>query len=481
MAPIATTNDPKQAHQASPSENNRFPDARYYSNHKSGLTEGSRNVPNAAVKTEPGSKPCPLRAPLVVTIVGLPCRGKSLAAHKIARHLNWQGENAKVFNVEGEATPENLVEISLFFKEGNNVAIVDGMHLTRRSRQQVISFCSEKVFHHLLIEFSCNEQSLKENIEDTVCFYHKLDQNIDWERRLKDSIALYTSQFEPCSAVEGSLITINNSEDPQHHSVTARGVHGAIPTSILGSLASPVIRHRTFYFSRHGESEYNVLGRIGGDAELSPRGIKYSERLAKCLGGPGSAQDCPKPKLIWTSELRRTIQTVQNIPGPRAALKDLNEINAGICEGLTYEEIQERFPQEFAWRDQDKFKYRYPHGESYLDLLQRVDSVVQALLINTDVLVVSHQAVLRCIMAYFKGTKPDDVPYINVPLHTLLIVRSYGYEFEVETVPLKVECVDTYRIQPKNCSTTRTAADALTTVPAHFDAPLTQQMSTTIS
>lgn len=78
----------------------------------------------------------------------------------------------------------------------------------------------------------------------------------------------------------------------------------------------------------------------------------------------------------------------------------------GICESLTYEEIQERFPQEFAWRDQDKLKYRYPHGESYLDLLQRVDSVVQALLTKTEVLVVSHQAVLRCIMAYFKGCTP---------------------------------------------------------------------------
>lgn len=103
------------------------------------------------------------------------------------------------------------------------------------------------------------------------------------------------------------------------------------------------------------------------------------------------------------------MHTVQNIAGPRAALKDLNEIDAGICEGLTYEEIQERFPQEFVWRDQDKLKYRYPHGESYLDLLQRVDSVVQALLTKTDVLVVSHQAVLRCVLAYFKGTKPGKI------------------------------------------------------------------------
>nr|XP_040239996.2 6-phosphofructo-2-kinase/fructose-2,6-bisphosphatase-like isoform X2 [Anopheles coluzzii] len=426
-------------------------------------------------------KPCPLRAPLVVTVVGLPCRGKSLAAHKVARHLSWRGESAKVFTVDENATNETLSEISLFFKEGNNVAIIDGMHLTRASRQTVATFCCEAVFHHLLIEFTCNDKCLQENVTDTVQFYRQLEQNADWERRFRERNEHHTPQFEPCSPLEGPLITVNNSEDPMYHSVTARGVRGAIQTAILGVLASPVIRQQTFYFSRHGESEYNVLGRIGGDADLSPRGMKYADRLARQLGGPGSAPDSPRPKVIWTSELRRTIHTVHNIPGPRAAIKDLNEINAGICEGLTYEEIQERFPQEFAWRDQDKFKYRYPHGESYLDLLQRVDSVVQALLTNTDVLVVSHQAVLRCIMAYFKGVKPDDVPYINVPLHTLLIVRSYGYDFVVETVPLKVECVDTYRIQPKNCSTSRTTADALTTVPAHFDAPLTQQMSTTIS
>lgn len=35
----------------------------------------------------------------------------------------------------------------------------------------------------------------------------------------------------------------------------------------------------------------------------------------------------------------------------------------GVCEELTYEEIQENFPDEFALRDQDKYRYRYPKGE----------------------------------------------------------------------------------------------------------------------
>lgn len=35
----------------------------------------------------------------------------------------------------------------------------------------------------------------------------------------------------------------------------------------------------------------------------------------------------------------------------------------GVCEEMTYEEIQENFPEEFAMRDQDKYRYRYPKGE----------------------------------------------------------------------------------------------------------------------
>jgi 6-phosphofructo-2-kinase/fructose-2,6-biphosphatase 1 len=41
----------------------------------------------------------------------------------------------------------------------------------------------------------------------------------------------------------------------------------------------------------------------------------------------------------------------------------LNEIDAGICEGMTYKEIAELHPEEFALRDQNKYHYRYPNGE----------------------------------------------------------------------------------------------------------------------
>ena len=43
---------------------------------------------------------------------------------------------------------------------------------------------------------------------------------------------------------------------------------------------------------------------------------------------------------------------------------------------MTYEEIQATYPEEFALRDADKYHYRYPTGESYQDLVARLEPVI---------------------------------------------------------------------------------------------------------
>ncbi len=43
----------------------------------------------------------------------------------------------------------------------------------------------------------------------------------------------------------------------------------------------------------------------------------------------------------------------------------LNEIDGGDMENMTYEEIADKFPEEYEDRKQNKFTYRYPNGESY--------------------------------------------------------------------------------------------------------------------
>jgi 6-phosphofructo-2-kinase/fructose-2,6-biphosphatase 2 len=56
---------------------------------------------------------------------------------------------------------------------------------------------------------------------------------------------------------------------------------------------------------------------------------------------------------------------------PQERWKALNEIDAGICEEMTYEEIRNKFPVDYAARERNKLMYRYPGGESYQDLISR--------------------------------------------------------------------------------------------------------------
>ena len=73
----------------------------------------------------------------------------------------------------------------------------------------------------------------------------------------------------------------------------------------------------------------------------------------------------------------------------------MNEIDSGVCDDLTYEEIKSRWPTDFESRDVDKFRYRYPRGESYEDLVARLEPVIMELERRDCVLVIGHQAVNR--------------------------------------------------------------------------------------
>lgn len=43
---------------------------------------------------------------------------------------------------------------------------------------------------------------------------------------------------------------------------------------------------------------------------------------------------------VWTSTLQRTIQTAAGLPYNKLTWKSLDELDAGVCDGMTYEEIE---------------------------------------------------------------------------------------------------------------------------------------------
>ena len=111
----------------------------------------------------------------------------------------------------------------------------------------------------------------------------------------------------------------------------------------------------------------------------------------------------------------------------------MNEINAGDYDGLTYEEIKEKYPEDYSGRHgAGKFLYRYPNGESYEDLVARMEPVIMELERKENVVVVGHQAVLRCLLGYFLEIEEERMPYIEIPLHTVIKLTPVAYGCKVE-------------------------------------------------
>ena len=163
---------------------------------------------------------------------------------------------------------------------------------------------------------------------------------------------------------------------------------------------------RSVWFTRHGESEFNVLGQIGGDSPLSAARRAYARALADVVRDRIRAD-----VVVWTSTLRRTIETARDLGLPARAWRALDEIDAGICDGMTYAEIAAAMPGEYEARSADKFRYRYPRGESYQDVIQRLEPVIFELeRERAPVLVVGHQAVLRALYAYMMDRPAERVP-----------------------------------------------------------------------
>lgn len=199
-------------------------------------------------------------------------------------------------------------------------------------------------------------------------------------------------------------------------------------------------RPRTIYLSRHGESMFNVTGQLGGDADLSPRGFAYAKKLPELIKADTDAE-----LTVWTSTLKRTGQTASYLPYRKLEWKALDELDAGQCDGLTYQQVEEQFPEDFRARDENKFEYRYRGGESYRDIIIRLEPIIMELERQENIMIITHQAVLRCLYAYFMNVPQEESPWMLIPLHTLIKLEPGAYETKVTKIKANIPAVSTYK------------------------------------
>jgi broad specificity phosphatase PhoE len=142
----------------------------------------------------------------------------------------------------------------------------------------------------------------------------------------------------------------------------------------------------------------------------------------------------PPPLLFIVSDTETMIEWYQMKP---RVWSHLDELFAGSCDGLTYEQIEEMFPQEFALRQSDKLAYRYPRGESYLDVIARLEPIIIEMERHREpLLIIGHQGILRIIYAFYMGLSRAEAPYVSIHLNTVyeMVPTAYHCAVNIHTL-----------------------------------------------
>jgi len=85
-------------------------------------------------------------------------------------------------------------------------------------------------------------------------------------------------------------------------------------------------------------------------------------------------------------------------------------------------------PEEYAKWKEDPFRYRFPGGESYMDLCHRLSSLVLELeRTRKPVVVISHQSTLQALYAYFRAVPVRKAPGVDLQRHSVIVLTPHNY------------------------------------------------------
>jgi broad specificity phosphatase PhoE len=162
------------------------------------------------------------------------------------------------------------------------------------------------------------------------------------------------------------------------------------------------------FLVRHGATRLTSESRFSGDVgvDLSDEGRSQVRHLAERLADQ-------RIHAVYSSPLGRTVETATILCKPHGmapVLRDgLREISHGHWEGLTREEVEARYSEEYAAWEMDPFTFAPTGGEPGLGVLARALPVVREIVdahAGQQVVLVSHKATLRLILSSLLGFDP---------------------------------------------------------------------------
>ena len=175
---------------------------------------------------------------------------------------------------------------------------------------------------------------------------------------------------------------------------------------------------------RHAAPVDDARGRCYGrlDLGLSPQGERQAAALVRSLDGAHIDAVVSSPALRAVD----TARPLADVFGLEVEIRhDLGELDFGELEGRTYDEIAASHPDLYAHWMAEPTSVRFPGGESYDDLRERVDATIGNLLrerAGQTVAVVTHGGVVRVVVAGVLGLPPGRIFRLGVDYASSTVV-----------------------------------------------------------
>jgi 6-phosphofructo-2-kinase len=419
--------------------------------------------------------------------------------------------NKEASELREKVALDTLNELLDYVYDGNgSVGILDATNSTAARRKNIMDTIRKRAgpqLNVLFLESMCVDKELLESnmrLKLKGPDYKDKDPTKALED-FKNRVAEYEKAYVPLGEYEEKHNMPYVQMIDVGRKVISHQIKGFLMAQANYYLLNFNLAPRQIWITRHGLSLDNVSGKIGGDSDLAPEGHLYAKSLTRFINekrqewnlkqieslknthfppqpgdvtppnphyqaqspiDPNSSEGTDvyaegeqlgfeaKSFCVWTSMLKRSIQTAQYFDDEEYDSKQmrmLDELNAGVMEGLTYSCISTQFPEEYRARKADKLHYRYPGpgGEGYLDIINRLRPVIVELERMTDhVLLVGHRSVARVLLAYFRGLGREEVADLDVPLGMLYCLepKPYGVDFKAykwdKSLEWFIECPD---------------------------------------